>query len=276
LEKRKVGFIGCGKMAQAMVNGMLQSSFSQREDILASTKSAESAEIVKEAFQIETILDNKQVARFADVLIIAVKPHLYGEVLQEISSYVKEETIIVTVAAGIDMAYIESQMSEKIKVIRSMPNTPSLVGEGMTVFCANARINEEEIAFIKAMFSSFGQVEMVDESLMDYIPAISGSSPAYVYMFIEALADGGVRSGIPRDKAYKLAAQSVLGAAKMVLETGKHPGVLKDEVCTPGGATIEAITTLEQNQFRGTILAAMESCDRKNSKMQNRNEKDSF
>lgn len=268
MEKRKVGFIGCGKMAQAMVNGMLQSAFIQKENMIASTRSIESAQIVKEAFHIETTLDNKQVASFADVLIIAVKPHLYGEVLQEIRSYVKEETIIVTVAAGIDIGYIESQMSIKTKVIRSMPNTPSLVGEGMTVFCANDRINEQEIAFIKEMFASFGKVEVVEENLMDYIPAISGSSPAYVYMFIEALADGGVRSGIPRDKAYKLAAQSVLGAAKMVLETGKHPGILKDEVCTPGGATIEAITTLEQHQFRGTILAAMESCDRKNRKMQ--------
>lgn len=268
MEKRKVGFIGCGKMAQAMVNGMLQSSFMQREDIFASTKSIESAQMIMENFQIETTLDNKQVAGFADVLIIAVKPHLYGEVIQEVSSYVKKETILVTIAAGIDLAYIESQMSKEIKVIRSMPNTPSLVGEGMTVFCANDKVNENEIAFMKDLFASFGQVEMVDESLMDYIPAISGSSPAYVYMFIEALADGGVRSGIPRDKAYKLAAQAVLGAAQMVLETGKHPGILKDEVCTPGGATIEAITTLEQNHFRGTILAAMESCNQKNKDMQ--------
>lgn len=268
MEKRKVGFIGCGKMAQAMVNGMLQSSFLQREDIFASTKSMESAQMIKETFQIETTLDNKKVAGFADVLIIAVKPHLYGEVIQEVSTYVKKETILVTIAAGIDLAYIESRMSKEIRVIRSMPNTPSLVGEGMTVFCANDKVNENEIAFMKDLFASFGQVEMVDESLMDYIPAISGSSPAYVYMFIEALADGGVRSGIPRDKAYKLAAQAVLGAAKMVLETGKHPGILKDEVCTPGGATIEAITTLEQNQFRGTILAAMESCNQKNKDMQ--------
>ena len=183
----------------------------------------------------------------------------------------KNETIIVTVAAGIEMAYIESQLSKNAKVIRSMPNTPSLVGEGMTVFCANERVTEPEIAFIIEMFAAFGQVEVVEENLMDYIPAISGSSPAYVYMFIEALADGGVRSGIPREKAYKLAAQSVLGAAKMVLETGKHPGILKDEVCTPGGATIEAITALEQNQFRGTILAAMESCDRKNRRMKKEN-----
>ncbi|MEZ2719122.1 pyrroline-5-carboxylate reductase [Niallia circulans] len=271
MEKRKVGFIGCGKMAQAMVNGMLQSSFLSREDILASTKSVESAQMVRETFHIETTLDNKKVASFADVLIVAVKPHLYGEVLQEILSYVKNETIIVTVAAGIEMAYIESQLSKNAKVIRSMPNTPSLVGEGMTVFCANERVTEPEIAFIKEMFAAFGQVEVMEENLMDYIPAISGSSPAYVYMFIEALADGGVRSGIPREKAYKLAAQSVLGAAKMVLETGKHPGILKDEVCTPGGATIEAITALEQNQFRGTILAAMESCDCKNRRMKKEN-----
>jgi len=267
LNIRQIGFIGCGKMAQAMVNGMISSNFINRRDLLASTRSEQSARLVNEKFDINVTLNNKEVARFADVLILAVKPHLYGEVLQEIKDSIKENAIIVTIAAGMEIAYIENQLSDQTKVIRSMPNTPSLVGEGMTVFSSNKNVLEEETEYIKEMFASFGKVEIVEERLMDSIPAISGSSPAYVYMFIEALAMGGVRSGIPMDKALRMAAQSVYGAAKMVLETEKHPSVLRDEVCTPGGTTIEAVATLEQLHLKGTVLAAMESCDRKNKQM---------
>ena len=267
LNIRQIGFIGCGKMAQAMVNGMISSNFINRRDLLASTRSEQSARLVNEKFDINVTLNNKEVARFADVLILAVKPHLYGEILQEVKDSIKENAIIVTIAAGMEIAYIENQLSDQTKVIRSMPNTPSLVGEGMTVFSSNKNVLEEETEYIKEMFASFGKVEIVEERLMDSIPAISGSSPAYVYMFIEALAMGGVRSGIPMDKALRMAAQSVYGAAKMVLETEKHPSVLRDEVCTPGGTTIEAVATLEQLHLKGTVLAAMESCDRKNKQM---------
>lgn len=267
LNKQRIGFIGCGKMAQAMVQGMISSSFVDREQLKVSTKSENSAEYVREKFQIHATLDNTEVAAFADILIVAVKPHLYGDILTEINNSVKKETIIVTLAAGLDISFVENKLSPETKVIRSMPNTPSLVGEGMTVFASNNNVSAEEIEYLKKLFLSFGKVEVVEERLMDYIPAISGSSPAYVYMFIDALAMGGVRSGIPADKAYQMAAQSVYGAAKMVLETGKHPSVLQMEVCTPGGTTIEAVNTLEQQHFKGTILAAMESCDRKNKQM---------
>ncbi|KAB7666902.1 pyrroline-5-carboxylate reductase [Bacillus sp. B1-b2] len=267
MDKQRIGFIGCGKMAQAMVQGMIRSSFIDRDQLIVSTKSENSAESVREKFQIQVTLDNKEVASFADILIVAVKPHLYGDILTEIKNSVKKETIIVTLAAGLDISFVENKLSSKTKVIRSMPNTPSLVGEGMTVFSSNKNVSAEEIEYLKKLFLSFGKVEVVEERLMDYIPAISGSSPAYVYMFIDALAMGGVRSGIPANKAYQMAAQSVYGAAKMVLETGKHPSVLQMEVCTPGGTTIEAVNTLEQQHFKGTILAAMESCDRKNKQM---------
>lgn len=267
LDKQRIGFIGCGKMAQAMVQGMIRSSFIDRDQLIVSTKSENSAESVREKFQIQVTLDNKEVASFADILIVAVKPHLYGDILTEIKNSVKKETIIVTLAAGLDISFVENKLSSETKVIRSMPNTPSLVGEGMTVFSSNKNVSAEEIEYLKKLFLSFGKVEVVEERLMDYIPAISGSSPAYVYMFIDALAMGGVRSGIPANKAYQMAAQSVYGAAKMVLETGKHPSVLQMEVCTPGGTTIEAVNTLEQQHFKGTILAAMESCDRKNKQM---------
>jgi pyrroline-5-carboxylate reductase len=148
-----------------------------------------------------------------------------------------------------------------------MPNTPSLVGEGMSVLCPNENVDSEDLEQVVQLFNSFGKTECLTESLMDAVPAISGSSPAYVYMFIEAMADGGVQQGIPRSQAYRLAAQAVLGAAQMVLETGKHPGQLKDDVCTPGGVTIEAVASLEKNQFRGAVLSAMKECTDKIKKL---------
>lgn len=253
-----------------MFAGMLESNFVTQENIMVSSKTTSTIDKVQQQYGIETTLENRKVASFADILFIAVKPHLYSTVLQEVKDFLNKEAIVITIAAGIDFAYMAEQIGADVKIIRSMPNTPSLVGEGMSVICPNPIVSLEELEYVKGLFASFGKVEVIEEHLMDYIPSISGSSPAYVYMFIEALADGGVRSGIPRATAYKLAAQSVLGAAKMVLETGKHPGVLKDEVCTPGGTTIEAIVTLEQKHFKGAILAAMESCDLKNKAMKNK------
>ncbi|SQB89737.1 pyrroline-5-carboxylate reductase [Clostridium tetanomorphum] len=148
-----------------------------------------------------------------------------------------------------------------------MPNTPALVGEGMSALCYNELIHEKELEEVINIFKSFGRVEIINEKLMDVVPAVSGSSPAYVYMFIEALADGAVLDGMPRDKAYKMAAQAVLGSAKMILETGEHPGVLKDRVCSPGGTTIEAVYSLEMNNFRGSVIEAMRKCTEKTIKM---------
>jgi pyrroline-5-carboxylate reductase len=260
---KRIGFIGCGKMGQAMITGMLQSSLVRPDQIIGSARSDETLLLVEQKYKINVTLSNQEVASSCDFLFIAVKPHLYKDVIQEVKGHVNKETIIITIAAGIDIAFIENQFENEVKVVRSMPNTPSLVGEGMSVLCVNHLISDQEKEQVMSLFNSFGKSEIVDESLMDAIPAISGSSPAYVYMFIEALADGGVMQGIPRKMAYKLAAQAVLGAAKMVLETDKHPGELKDEVCTPGGVTIEAVATLEKQQFRGAILTAMENCTNK-------------
>lgn len=254
-------------MAQAMIAGMIQSSFVPHDSILVSAKTEPTCKLVHDAYKVPYTLENRKVAKFADILILAVKPHLYGTVLDEIKLERKKNAVVVTIAAGIDLEFMYTYLGKDAKIIRSMPNTPSLVGAGVTVFCYSKQVTGEEIEFIKTLFSSFGSVEVMEEKLMDYIPAISGSSPAYVYMLIEAMGDGGVRSGIPRDTAYRLAAQAVLGAAKMVLETGKHPGWLKDEVCTPGGATIEAVAALEEHKFRGAILSAMEACDQKNRAM---------
>ena len=260
---KKIGFIGAGKMAQAMIAGIIQSNQITRENIMASSATEKTRMAVSEKYAINVSLNNKDVARFADILILAVKPSQHLEIIDEIKKEINPHTIIVTIAAGITLADIERLFGLPVKTVRTMPNTPSLVGEGMTALCANKSMNEIEIEAVEQLLQCFGQTERLEENLMDAVPSISGSSPAYVYMLIEAMADGGVRQGIPRDKAYRLAAQAVLGAAKMVLETDRHPGELKDQVCTPGGATIEAVAALEREQFRGSILAAMESCTSK-------------
>ena len=207
------------------------------------------------------------VAEYADYLFLAVKPNQYPGVIEEVKNNIKEGAIIITIAAGVTLRSLGEQFGEKVKIVRTMPNTPSLVGEGMSAICPNENITEEELAEVVELFSSFGRAEVLEEKLMDAVPAVSGSSPAYVFMFIEALADGAVQQGIPREKAYKLASQAVLGAAKMVLETGSHPGELKDAVCSPGGATIEAVNTLEKTGFRASVISAMESCFKKSTNM---------
>ncbi|OEH94315.1 pyrroline-5-carboxylate reductase [Bacillus solimangrovi] len=264
---KRIGFIGCGNMAQAIIEGMLKSEFADPSDVRATAVSDATISTVSEKYQIEVTNDNQKVAAWADIVVLAVKPDQYTSVIHEIRDAVKEDIIIITIAAGTSLKYIEEQFGRQLKVVRTMPNTPSLVGEGMSALCTNDAITAEEEAYVVRMFESFGKAELIPEALMDAVPAVSGSSPAYVYMFIETLADGAVKQGFARPQAYRMAAQAVLGAAKMVLETGKHPGELKDQVCSPGGATIEAVTTLEKNQFRGSIIEAMDSCMRKSSSM---------
>jgi pyrroline-5-carboxylate reductase len=257
---KTLGFIGAGKMAQAMISGILHSNLQSPENIIASARTEKTFMTIKQKYQIQTTMNNKEVAEKADILILAVIPSVHSNVIKEIKDVVKPEANNVTIADGVTLEDLNKAYGRKLKFIRSMPNTPSLVGEGMSVLCPNENVASEDLEQVVQLFTSFGKTECLKESLMDVVPAISGSSPAYVYMLIEAMADGGVQQGIPREEAYRLAAQAVFGAAKMVLETGKHPGQLKDDVCTPGGATIEAVASLEENQFRGAILSAMKRC----------------
>ena len=264
---KNIGFIGCGNMAQAIIGGIVKSKLVTPKQVMASAATNRNLTVAKESFGIEISNNNLDVARFADILILAVKPNMYGSVIEEVKESIKDDVIIVTIAAGITTDFVEKAFGRNLKVVRTMPNTPALVGEGMTAITPNKLVSKEDEEVILDIFQSFGKTEIIEEKLMNVIPAISGSSPAYVYMFIEALADGGVLQGIPRNKAYKLAAQAVLGAAKMVLETGMHPGALKDNVCSPGGTTIEAVATLEEKGFRSAVISAMNSCTDKANEM---------
>ena len=260
---KKIGFIGCGNMARAMIAGLLDSNIAVPDSILASNSTSGKLEAARKDFGIGITSDNKAVARFADILILSVKPNKYAGVIREIRNDVKKEAVIVTIAAGIKIRTIEAYFGKELKIVRAMPNIPAVVGEAMTALCCNGQVTEEELKSVYDIFSSFGLAEILDEELLDVVTAVSASSPALVYMFIEALTDGAVLKGLSRDKAYRMVSQAVLGAAKMVLVTGKHPGQLKDSVCSAGGTAIEAVYSLEKKGFRGHVIEAIQRCTEK-------------
>ncbi|QGU96678.1 pyrroline-5-carboxylate reductase [Clostridium bovifaecis] len=264
---KNIGFIGCGNMASAMIKGIVKSNLINPQQIIASNPSDLKLNKIKNESGILTTNDNLEVARFSKVLFLSIKPNKYKDIVDEIKDSISEDTIIITIAAGISINRVEEYFGKKVKIVRSMPNTPALVGEGMSVLSPNELVAKEEIEEVVEIFKCFSKVEILEESYIDTVTALTGSSPAYVYMFIEALADGAVLMGLPRAKAYKMAAQAVYGSAKMVLETNKHPGELKDEVCSPGGTTIEAVYSLEKNRLRAAVIEAMEKCTDKAKKM---------
>lgn len=265
--KSNIGVIGAGNMASSIIRGILKNELLNPKDIYVyDIDNRKKLELTNDTSTI-ALDDNHSIMKNSRIIILAVKPNSFGELLDEISDDITDEHILISIAAGISTDYIKEKTSYKCKVVRIMPNTPALVGEGMTAICMNRDLDDSERKIINSIFSSLGRVEEVDEELINGVTAISGSSPAYVYLFIEALADGGVMMGLPREQSYRMAAQSVLGAAKMVLELGKHPGELKDMVCSPKGTTIEAIYTLEKNNFRGSIMEAMKNCALKSQEM---------
>ncbi len=263
----KLGFIGCGNMAQAMMGGIIEAKIISPEEIIASDAFQPCLDGAKEKLNINITTDNKEVASKSEILILAVKPQFYEAVINEIAPVVKDDIIIITIAPGQTLEKIESLFGKDIKVVRTMPNTPAMVGEGMTALCANDLMTSEEKDRVQEIIGGFGKALYVPEYMMDSVVAVSGSSPAYVFMFIEALADGAVLLGMGRNDAYTFAAQSVIGSAKMVLETGKHPAELKDMVCSPAGTTIEAVKVLEEEGFRNSVIKAMVACAEKSKNM---------
>lgn len=268
----KLGFIGLGNMASAIIGGILKEGIAEPSEIIGSAKTEKTAGEKAGRFGIETCTDNRRVAAMADVLVLAVKPQFFQEVAQEIRDVVREQTLVISVAAGKTMEYIEEQFGvcggeRALKLVRCMPNTPALVGEGCTGVCVNGEVSGEEINYSIGLMESFGKASLIPERLIDAVGAVSGSSPAYVFMFIEAMADAGVAAGMPRAQAYEFAAQAVYGSAKLVLESGKHPGELKDMVCSPGGTTIQGVQVLEERGMRGAVMAALAACVEKTKKL---------
>lgn len=264
---KHIGFIGCGNMAGAIIGGIVNSKKVEPTQIMASDVLDANLERIKETQGICTTKDNKEVAKQSDILVLSIKPQYYFEVIDEIKDEVKDGVIIITIAPGITLERIETAFGRHLKVVRTMPNTPALVCEGMTGACPNAFVTEEEKALVIELLSTFSKVEVVPEKLMDVVGAVSGASPAYVFMLIEAMADAAVADGMPRAQAYQFAGQAVMGSAKLLLETGKHPGELKDMVCSPGGTTIEGVRQLEARGFRSAIFEALKSAVEKSHKL---------
>lgn len=257
----KLGFIGTGNMASAIMGGIIGKNIIPAEEIIGADLFAPGRERVKVQFGINVTDSNKEVVDNAEVIILSVKPQFYEDVINQIKGDIKENQIMITIAPGKTLAWLAEKSGKDVKIVRTMPNTPAMVGEGMTAMCPNEHLTEEEVAYVKSLLESFSRVEIVAERLMDVVVSVSGSSPAYVFMMIEAMADAAVSGGMPRPQAYQFAAQAVLGSAKMVLDTGKHPGELKDMVCSPAGTTIEAVRTLEELGFRSSIIEAMKVCE---------------
>lgn len=258
--ERSVLLVGGGRMGRALAQGMIRAKVLAASNLTVAEQSEESrkwwGENVADATVVE---DAKQATQRYDFVILAVKPHhlrpMIGDV-RESNPKAWQNSVVVSVAAGITLKNLSTWLHSQ-RIVRVMPNTPALVGAGASGFCCGHDVTSQDIESLKEMLAAIGVAEEVPENQLDAVTGVSGSGPAYVFMFIEALADGGVMAGLPRDKALKLATQTVLGAARMVQETGEHPGALKDAVASPGGTTIAAIRTLEHNAFRGAVIDAV-------------------
>lgn len=258
--KMKLGIIGFGNMAEAILGGILSSEFVVKEDVTASGRDESMLSKASEKYGIHVKRDNKEVAEDADVILLSVKPQILADVIEEIKDVCTQEKLIISIAAGKSMQWLEAAFGCEHKIVRCMPNTPALVGEGCTGICFSSLVSDEEKSYALQLFSCVGKAQEVPEKLMDVVVGISGSAPAYVFMFIEAMADAAVEMGMPRRQAYDFAAQAVMGSAKLLLETGKHPGELKDMVCSPAGTTIAAVRVLEEKGMRAAVMDAVIRC----------------
>jgi pyrroline-5-carboxylate reductase len=265
--KLTIGFIGAGKMAAALAKGFIRAELVSPKGILASARSAATRIFFAEETGAKVTAANAEVLKFANIIFLGVKPAQVAEVLVEQGGNFTKQHLLISIAAGVTLAKLEAALPTGARVIRVMPNTPALVGEGASAFALGKSATAADGELAKTLLSAVGIALPVKENLLDAVTGLSGSGPAYVYQFIEALSDGGVASGLPRDIATKLAAQTVMGAAKMVLETGQHPGVLKDQVTSPGGTTIEGLHALEKGKLRATVISAVRAATEKSKKL---------
>ena len=265
--KLTIGFLGAGRMATALAQGFVEAGLVKPGQIFAHDVVPTANKAFGAATGARICVSNEDVLQAASVIFLAVKPQQAAEVLAEIQPRFTPRHLLISIAAGVTLTKMEAALPAKARVIRVMPNTPALVGASASGFACGKGATKSDAALAQRLLSAVGMAVEVKESLLDAVTGLSGSGPAYVYQFIEALSDGGVASGLPRDLATKLAAQTVLGAAKMVIETGEHPGALKDAVTSPGGTTIEGIHELEKGKLRGTVMNAVRAATEKSKKL---------
>ena len=264
--KKTLSFIGCGNMAKAMINGILKSEFCSAQDITASDVHDEKARAFAEETGIKFADSNCAAAEAGDIVFLCVKPAQLEEVCRQTAHLLKDKTA-VSIAAGIPVSSLSGWLQPGTKTVRAMPNIPITVGEGMSVVCSGSLLGAEETDYLISLFSSFGKAALIEEDKIDAFTAIASSSPAMLFIVLEAMADGGVLLGLSRAESYVMAAQAMAGAAQMVLQTKKHPAELKDAVCSPGGTTIEMVAVLENAGFRSAVIESMAACCDKCSKI---------
>ena len=258
MEKR-IGFIGAGNMSEALIRGVIESGLVGPEEIIAGEILPERRDYITDSIGVETTEDNIKVAKSTDLLVLGVKPQYLPQVLGGLRPHLTEEHLVISIAAGIRIDFIESCLKPGVRVIRVMPNQPLMVGATAAGYALGSHASKDDAQTVQEIFDQNGVAFLLPEHLLDAVTGLSGSGPAFVYMIIEAMADGGVLAGLPRDVAIKLAAQTALGAAKSVLDTGKHPGVLKDMVASPAGTTIEGLQVMENAGVRGAMMEAVNS-----------------
>lgn len=259
IDSLRLGFIGAGRMATALAKGFLAAGLTRPEQMLASDPQPAASQEFARVTGSRTVSDNQQVATASNVMFLAVKPQQMPDMLAQLSGVVSKDHLIISIAAGIPLRTIQQGVGAGPRLVRVMPNTPCLVGMGASAYCLGPGATPQDSALVGQLLSAVGRAVEVPEKLLDAVTGLSGSGPAFVYVMIEALSDGGVNMGLPRDIATTLAAQTVLGAAQMVLETKQHPGLLKDQVASPGGTTIAGLQALEEHGLRAALIAAVEA-----------------
>jgi pyrroline-5-carboxylate reductase len=254
----KIGFIGGGNMAEALIKGLLGGAF-PAERIVVSEPGASRCSYLRERYSLTIAQENLEIVSQCDLIVLAIKPQICREVLSEIAPAFKDGKLLISILAGVPTHSMEGYFGGHPRLVRAMPNTPALVGEGATALCAGRYASSDDLLTARRLFETVGKAQILDESLMDAVTGLSGSGPAYVFTIIEALADGGVREGLPRDTATALAVQTVLGAARLVQESAEHTAVLRDRVCSPGGTTIAGVKALEEGGIRISLMRAVEA-----------------
>jgi pyrroline-5-carboxylate reductase len=268
LKNKKVAIIGVGKIGETLLNGMIENNLVRKENLAGSTAQEEHAKEINKKYGIQTYINNKEMILGKDIIILAIKPQMMKKVLSSIKDIISEKQLIISIAAATSTQFIEECLEKNIPVVRAMPNTPALINEGMTVLCPGKYIDENHIQMAIDIFGAIGLVEVIHrEELMDVVTALSGSGPAYAYIIIESLTEGGLRMGLPRELAQKLTAQTLLGAAKMVLKTGMHPALLKGDVTTPAGVTVDGLMELEDGGIRVALIKAVSRATEKSKEI---------
>jgi pyrroline-5-carboxylate reductase len=267
LAPHTIGFIGAGNMAEALIRGLVRGGHVPASRIVASLPRRERLAELASNYGIDVTSDNRDVARRCGLVVLSIKPQIMDKVLREIGDVIQAGTLVVSIAAGVDTETIEEALAEGVRVIRAMPNTPALVGAGATAISPGKHASESDLAAAKALFDAVGITVQLDESQLDAVTGLSGSGPAYIFLILEALADAGVKVGLSRRNAQRLAAQTVMGSAKLLLETDEHPGRLKDMVTSPGGTAIAGLHTLEEGGLRTTLINAVETATKRSREL---------